>query len=153
MKLTNRLQRLMLEIIQKERDGEEVADRFLLKNLTLMMTEIDKDNVYIPVFEVKFLQESHTYYAKESQRYFDSSTAPAYLNKVKIRLKEESERAERCLDPDTKGKIEKVVREEMIEKYKELVIKKENSGVLVMLKDERHEGKKKNMNLIEIIRT
>jgi cullin 3 len=98
--------------------------------------------VYIPVFENDFLKESHLFYAKEAQLFFDSSTAPQYLSKVKQRLKEEVERAEKCLDIDSNEKIQNVLKEEMIERYKELVIKKENTGVLNMLKDDRTEGKK-----------
>jgi cullin 3 len=135
IKLTERVQRLMLSIIKLERDGILVADKFLLRNLTQMMVEIDKERVYIPVFERMFLIESHIYYQREAQEIFEASTAVVYLQKVQERLKEETERAERCLDPDTKPKIEAVVKEEMIEKYKELVVKKEGSGVLVMLQN------------------
>jgi len=135
IKLTERVQRLMLDIIKRERDGTEVADKFLLRNLTQMMVEIEKEKVYIPHFEQKFLMESHIYYQKEAQVNFEASTAVVYLQKVQQRLKEETERADRCLDPDTKAKIEDVVKAEMIEKYKELVVKKEGSGVLVMLEN------------------
>jgi hypothetical protein len=33
----------MLRIIQRERDGEELGNRFLLKNLSQMMSEVDKE--------------------------------------------------------------------------------------------------------------
>lgn len=135
IKLTERVQRLMLNIIKLERDGTQVADKFLLRNLTQMMVEIEKEKVYIPVFEQKFLQDSHAYYQKEAGDIFENSTAVVYLQRVQQRLKEETERAERCLDPDTKAKIEDVVKAEMIERYKELVVKKDGSGVLVMLQN------------------
>lgn len=127
----------MLNLIKKERDGEEFINRQEIRELSHMMAEIDRETVYIPIFEKEFLNESRIYYSKEAQEFFYQSTAPQYLNKVKTRLKEEIERAEKCLDPGTNQKIQLVLKEEMIEKYKELVIKKENSGVLSMLKDER----------------
>jgi cullin 3 len=139
IKLTDRVQRLMLFIIQRERDGGEKADKFLLRNLTQMMVEIEKEKVYIPVFETKFLSESHLYYKKEAQRIFDSSTAPIYLRSIQQRLKEETDRAERCFDPDTKAKIEKVVKDEMIEAYKDTVVNKEGSGVLVMMQNKEED--------------
>ncbi|KAL0477261.1 cullin C [Acrasis kona] len=139
IKLTDRVQRLMLFIIQRERDGGEKADKFLLRNLTQMMVEIEKEKVYIPVFETKFLSESHVYYKKEAQRIFDSSTAPVYLRTIQQRLKEETDRAERCFDPDTRAKIEKVVKDEMIEAYKDTVVSKEGSGVLVMLQNKEED--------------
>lgn len=135
IKLTERVQRLMLDIIKRERDGTEMSDKFLLRNLTQMMVEIDKEEVYVKVFEKKYLEESHAYYAKESLEIFESNTAVLYLQKVQHRLREEVERAERCLDPDTRVKIEQVIKDEMIDKYKELVVKKEGSGVLVMLEN------------------
>ncbi|KAG2389472.1 hypothetical protein C9374_014032 [Naegleria lovaniensis] len=137
IKLTDRVQRIMLTIIKKERDNVEIADKFLLRSLTQMMVEIDKEKVYIPVFETKFLEESHHYYKIEAQQFFDNCTAVDYLKRIQVRLKEETERAERCLDGDTKNKIENVIKEEFIEKYKESVVKKEGSGVLVMLKDKK----------------
>jgi len=139
IKLTDRVQRIMLSIIRKERDNQEVADKFLLRNLTQMMVEIDKEKVYVPVFENKFLEESHHYYKVESQQFFDNSTAVDYLKRIQQRLKEETDRSDRCLDTDTKNKIESVVKLEMIEKYKELVVKKEGSGVLMMLKDKKEQ--------------
>lgn len=151
IKLTKRLQRLMNRMIMRERDGEEVADKFMLKNLTQMMVEVDKEKVYTGVFESQFLKESHEYYNKEAQIYFESSTAVVYLNRVQTRLKEELERATRCLDPDTKPKIENVIKEEMIEKYKELVVKKEGSGVLIMLQNQRKEELKLVFEVLSIV--
>lgn len=135
IKLTERVQRLMLDIIKRERDGVEVADKFLLHNLTQMMVEIEKEEVYVKVFEAEFLEESRKFYEREAQVVFESSTALLYLQKVQIRLNEELERADRCLDPDTRVKIEGVIKETMIRKYQETVVKKEGSGVLVMLED------------------
>jgi cullin 3 len=133
----NRIQRLMLEIILKERNGEMNMDRFLLKNLSQMLVEIEKEKVYIGIFENKFLQETHTYYKNEAQEYFDASTAPIFLEKVRIRLKEEVQRAEKCLDYDTNQKVQDVVKEELIDNYKELLINKTNSGLLTMLKNDK----------------
>jgi len=84
IKLTKRLQRLMIKMITKERDGEEVADKFLLKNLTQMMVEVDKEKVYTQVFEVQFLSDSRDYFNREAQKYFETSTAVDYLNRVCI---------------------------------------------------------------------
>lgn len=138
-KLAKRVQRLINKIITRERDGEAVADKFMLKNLTQMMVEVDKEKVYTAIFESEFIKESKEYYNKEAQRFFESSTAVGYLNRVKQRLGEELERANRCLDPDTKPKIEQVIKDEMIERYKELVVKKEGSGVVIMLENKREE--------------
>ncbi|KAL9641994.1 hypothetical protein ABK040_004050 [Willaertia magna] len=128
-----RIQRLIMDIIQKDRCGEVVADRFLLRNLTQMMIEISKKEIYETHFEKRFLDESRQFYTKESNEYFESSTATDYLKKVTQRLKEERDRVDRCLHEDTKAKIEDVVKIVMIDKFKHRIIEKDGSGCIVML--------------------
>ena len=128
-----RIQRLIMDIILKDRCGEVVADRFLMKSLTQMMIEISKKDIYETHFEKKLLDETRQFYTKESNEYFESSTATDYLKKVTLRLKEERERVDRCMDPDTKPKIEAVLKNVMIDKYKHRIIEKEGSGCIAML--------------------
>ncbi|KAF0973036.1 hypothetical protein FDP41_008700 [Naegleria fowleri] len=128
-----RIQRLIMDIIYKDRCGEVVADRFLMKSLTQMMIEISKKDIYETHFEKKFLDESRQFYTKEANDYFESSTATDYLKKVTQRLKEERDRVDRCMDPDTKPKIETVLKNVMIDKFKHRIIEKEGSGCIVML--------------------
>ena len=71
----------------------------------------------------------------KAAEYFSKSTAVEYLLRVKQRLNEESERARLWLAPETKSEIENVVKEEMIEKYKEQVVRKTGSGVDVLLRN------------------
>ena len=71
------------------------------------MAEIDRETVYNPIFENAFLKESRLFYANEAQKFFDTSTAPQYLQKVKARLKEETDRSEKCFDIETHAKIQK----------------------------------------------
>jgi len=134
-----RIQRLIMEMIRKERDGEEVADKFLLKELMGMMIEISKKDIYQAHFERVFLLESRQYFENEARRVFESTTAVDYLKKVEARLNEERERAKRCLDVDTVAKIENEVKTTMIEKYKESIIEKEGTGCMVMLQEWRVE--------------
>lgn len=136
----DRIQRLILDIIRKDRDGEVVADRFLLKNLCTMMIEISKKDIYITCFEDKFLEESTAYFKREAAQFFEKSTATDYLQRVMERLKEERERASRCLDADTKVKIEDVIKNTMIDAYKQRIIDKEGSGCIIMLQDWRLDG-------------
>jgi cullin 3 len=132
-----RIQRLIMEIIRKDRDGEVVADRFLLKSLSQMMLEISKKDIYQPHFESRFLLESREYFTREASMFFERSTATDYLQKVMERLKEERERAARCLDEETKSKIEGVIKLVMIDNYKQVIIEKEGSGCIVMLREWR----------------
>eukprot|EP00668_Euglena_longa_P028826 GGOE01036153.1.p1 GENE.GGOE01036153.1~~GGOE01036153.1.p1 ORF type:complete len:746 (-),score=233.76 GGOE01036153.1:273-2510(-) len=136
-KVSERVRTLTLEIIHQERNGEMAPQRMLLKTLTKMMTEVGKKEVYEPCLEEHFLKDSVEYYRTEASTYFASSTAPQYVRKVFKRLEEEADRVERCLDAETKAKVQNVIKVEMIEKYKLQLIEKENSGCLSMLQDWR----------------
>eukprot|EP00761_Pharyngomonas_kirbyi_P012841 gb/GECH01012868.1/.p1 GENE.gb/GECH01012868.1/~~gb/GECH01012868.1/.p1 ORF type:complete len:748 (+),score=100.20 gb/GECH01012868.1/:1-2244(+) len=135
--ILNRTMSLMLDIVRREREGEIPPDRFLLKKLTDMMLEISRvrPELYNSHFEREFLEQSQRFYRQEAAAFFSKSTAPDYLNKVKQRLQEEKDRAQRSLARETLSKLQDVVKKSMIEEYKELVIDKENSGVLCMLQD------------------
>lgn len=132
-----RIQLLMLDIIRKHRDGEDMVDKFLLKDLCFMMLEISKKDVYQPHFEHMFLLESRKHYNKEAALIFEAFSAPDYLRRVVNRLVEERERAIMCMDPETLSKIEDVVKATMIEQYKQRVVEKEGSGCAVMLSEWR----------------
>lgn len=127
-----RMQRLILELVRKERDGEATLDRFLVKSLTMMMTEIGKRDVYDNCFEKIYEIESIEYYKAEARDLFDRSTVPDYLRKVQDRLREERERADRCFDESTKVKIESAIKTHMILSYVDGIINKESTGVLSM---------------------
>jgi len=132
-----RIQRLMMLMIYQDREGEIVLDRFLLKNLCQMMLEISKQDVYLPFFEVKFLQESSEYFKKEASTVFERSTVTDYLKKVQSRLRLETDRAYYCMDVDTKTKIENLVKRYMIEEFKNQLIEKDGSGCFSLLQNWR----------------
>jgi|Transcript_52290 cullin 3 len=134
-KVSERVRSLTLGIIEQERNGETAPQRMLLKNLTKMMIEVSKREVYEPCLEEHFLKHSTDHYRREAGQFFASSTTPDYIRKVFKRLSEESDRVERCLDEATKPKVEMVIKTEMIAAYKQGIIEKENSGCLRMLLD------------------
>jgi cullin 3 len=146
-----RIQRLLMDIIQKDRDGENIADRFLLKNLCQMMIEISKKDIYLPFFEQKFLIDSREYFTKEASLFFEKSTATDYLERVLLRLKQEKERANRCLDSGTKPKIVDVLKMTMIEAYKNRIIEKDGSGCIVMLNDWRVSDLRKVFDVLSLV--
>lgn len=131
--ILERMQRLMMELVRKERDGEATLDRFLMKSLTLMMSEIGKREVYDPCFEKIYERESVEYFKAEARDFFEKSTVPDYLRKVQERLREERERSDRCFEESTKIKIESIIKTHMIVNYVDGIINKESTGVLSML--------------------
>jgi len=138
---SKKIQKLMMQVIENERNGEGISDRKLVIGLTSMLLELDKtvddkqNTAYISIFEDEFLKQSRIYFAKEAQTFFDSTTATIYLERVRNRLKEEQERTSACSSLGTPGKIQQVILDEFVEKYKEALVKKQGSGVLVMLQN------------------
>jgi len=130
-----RIQRLLMGIIHKDRNGEDIADGFLLKDIIQMMLQISKTEVYEPHFEQEYLKRSREFFVAEAQEYFENSTATDYLKRVKERLRSERERASRCMDPSTRIKIENLIKKCMIEEYQFLIIEKPGSGCRVMLEN------------------
>lgn len=153
----SKIQRLMMEVIEKERNGEGVGDRSLIIGLTQMLLELDKTvddkerKAYTGIFENEFLKQSRNYFAKEAQTFFDSATATQYLERVRNRLREEQERTSACSDGGTPAKIQKVILEEFVEKYKEALVKKQGSGVLVMLQNNNLEDLKLVYEVLSLV--
>jgi len=123
----------MMEIIQKkERDGDTTAEKSIVTDLIKMFVEIDKitggDNkenkIFTSVYEEEYIVQSRNYFAKEAQQYFDSTSAVQYLERIRTRLREENIRNKDCAEYDTPSKIQKVILSEMVEKYKESLVKK-----------------------------
>jgi cullin 3 len=129
----------MMEVIQKERDGEGIVDRSLVVGLTQMLIELDgavedkEKKAYTSIFEDEFLAQSRSYFRKEASSYFEIATATQYLERVRNRLREEEERTSASTGVGTPAKIQRVILEEFVERYKEALVKKNGSGVLVML--------------------
>ena len=89
-KIKERLLQMLLDLIQRERQGEMI-ERGLLKTVTSMLVELGRD-VYQRDFEANFLQASSTFYHAESQEYISQNSAADYMKKAEQRLQEEVHR-------------------------------------------------------------
>eukprot|EP01101_Sappina_pedata_P006463 TRINITY_DN3204_c0_g1_i1.p1 TRINITY_DN3204_c0_g1~~TRINITY_DN3204_c0_g1_i1.p1 ORF type:complete len:755 (-),score=227.71 TRINITY_DN3204_c0_g1_i1:56-2320(-) len=137
-KIKERLLKLVLDMIHKERTGE-VINRSLLKNITQMLVELGVNSraVYEEDFERPFLESSTKFYRMESQEFLASNACNDYLIKVEMRLKEESSRVSHYLDPSTEQKIRECVERELISSHIKHLIEMEGSGLVVMLRDDK----------------
>ena len=86
-RIKDRLQIMLLDLIQRERTGEMI-ERGLLKSITSMLVELGRD-VYTKDFESPFLAASATFYQAESQEYIAQNSAADYMKKADQRLQEE----------------------------------------------------------------
>jgi cullin 3 len=114
-KIKDRLLKVLLANIQRERSGEVIA-RSLMKNVTQMLVDLGIGNraVYEEDFERQFLEASSLFYRVESQNFIAENSCSDYMKKVEQRIKEEMERVQHYLDAATEAKIKEVVERELI---------------------------------------
>lgn len=135
-RLRERLLQTLLELIYKERTGEDV-DRSLLRSITQMLTDLGQ-NVYVEDFEKHFLAASADFYRAEAQQYIATSDCPDYLRKAEGRLDEELARVKHYLDAGTELKISGVVQDEMIKNQMKTLTEMPNSGLVPMLENDKY---------------
>ncbi|XP_076891601.1 cullin-3A-like [Bidens hawaiensis] len=135
--IQTRLRNTLLEIVQKERDGE-VVDRGLMRSIVQMLMDLGP-SVYQQVFEKPFLDTSANFYRGESQQFIECCDCGDYLIKAEKRLNEEIERVSHYLDGESDGKITNVVEKEMIESQMARLVHMENSGLVSMIVDDKYD--------------
>ncbi|GKV08716.1 hypothetical protein SLEP1_g20312 [Rubroshorea leprosula] len=136
-KIQTRLQDTLLELIQRERDGE-VINRELMRNITKMLMDLGS-SVYQNDFEKQFLESSAHFYRLESQKFIQSCDCMEYLKEAERYLNEEKERVSHYLDAKTEVKITNVVEKELIESHMVRLVHMENSGLVNMIVDDKYE--------------
>lgn len=136
--IRDQLRNTLLQQVSDERQGN-IIEAHWIKNICQMLVQlgVDKRTVYEEIFEAPFLEQSAEFYRSESQRYLNENSASTYIRQVEQRINEESNRAQRYLDPGTEQKIVHVVEEELITKHMTSIVDMENSGVVCMLREQR----------------
>ncbi|KAL0491262.1 cullin [Acrasis kona] len=142
----DRTRRQVLQLIQKERDGETV-DKMLIKGSVNMLNKL---SCYEQELEGPFLTSSSNYYANLSQSLVDASSVPEYLRIVKTKLKEEAFRVQYYLLDPTKQKIEQIISEEMITNHLGTIMDSTSSGFGIMLRDDKISDLKTQYNIFAI---
>jgi len=143
--IRTRLSNTLLELVCKERAGEDVNIE-LIKNITKMLMDLGS-SIYEQEFETPFLQVSAEFYKAESQKFFECCDCGDYLKKVESCLNEETDRVCHYFDPSTEMKIINVVEKEMIENNMLTLIHMENSGLVNMLCGDKYEDLGRMYNL------
>ncbi|CAE6458207.1 unnamed protein product [Rhizoctonia solani] len=111
-KKDRRLVIALLEMIEKERDGEnidaglvkKVIDSFVTLGLNVKDQNKAQLDVYQREFQTPFIEATEKYYARESAIFFQrhTSSIPEYLKKTEERLREEEARVVRYLHFSTR---------------------------------------------------
>ena len=135
-----RLQSLILSNIARERAGEQI-DFVLIKNILFMLVAlgVHQRTVYQQDFERSFLMSSQTFYHEESLKYLTENTCRAYMKKAEDRLSEEQHRVSRYLHESTGPKLIRIVEGELIHRHARALVGMENSGCIVMFRNNKTE--------------
>ncbi|XP_067950134.1 cullin-3-like [Watersipora subatra] len=137
--IKEKLTATLLDMVAKERRGE-LVDRGAVKNVCqmLMALGIESRDVYESEFEQPFLSQSAEFYRAESQQFLSENDASTYIRKVESRIEEEAERARHYLDKSTEVPIVAVLEKELISRHMKAIVEMENSGVIHMLRHNKH---------------
>lgn len=137
MGIRPKLTRLTIDIIQRDRLGENV-NRMLLRDVVNMLAEV---GCYKHVLEDEFLRVSRIYYHHLAVELTSSLSVGDYLKKVEENLLAEGNRIEYYLVESTRLLIEEILRKELLESQISFILDSE-SGFKSMLRDEKHSDAK-----------
>eukprot|EP00040_Diaphanoeca_grandis_P013453 m.68000 g.68000 ORF g.68000 m.68000 type:complete len:738 (-) comp23901_c0_seq1:284-2497(-) len=138
--LRPRIEREMLDIVQRFRESETI-DRQLLKKVTDMLVELgvceESHAVYVQVFEAPFLITTGQYYGDMSQKLLKLGDAATYLRQVQQIIDNEISLVGHCLDKTTFAKLNALLHEKLIGDHMDEII--DSHTIRQMLDEERIE--------------
>ncbi|GKB31515.1 cullin-3A-like protein [Tanacetum coccineum] len=146
IKIQTRLKDTLAEIVQKERGGEVISSRGVMRNIVRMLTDLGH-SAYEEAFENPFLAVSADFYRAESQLLIESCDCGEYLKKAEKLLNEEIKRVSHYLGARSKVKITNVMEKVVIESHMTRLVNMENSGLVAMLLDDKYDDLGRMYNL------
>uniref|UniRef100_A0A915JAA7 Cullin N-terminal domain-containing protein n=1 Tax=Romanomermis culicivorax TaxID=13658 RepID=A0A915JAA7_ROMCU len=119
--LEEKLVKLLLDGIKKDRDGLNVQNN-VIKSVLTSFVEVEKRlkenmELYQKLFEEKFLEKTSEHYSREAASLLESLTCSEYMQRVLSRIREEDLRSRRFLDPSSYDKVIKVCQTVMVESH------------------------------------
>jgi len=130
----------ILELIDKERDGEQI-DRALVKNALGIFVEMGMGGMetYETDFETFLLTNTASHYARKASVWIEENSCPEYLIKAEECLGKEKERVGFYLHASSETKLLKEVERETLSEYETRLLEKEHSGAAALLRDDKTE--------------
>lgn len=136
---------VMLDQIDMEREGD-VIDRNLIRSCSRMLSclyetedENENEKLYLTVFEPRFLANSESFYARESERLLRESDASAWLRHTQRRLNEEVDRCGTTIELETLRKVSQVIEKQLISARLSDFLALEGSGLKWMIDNDKEE--------------
>ncbi|DBA04843.1 TPA: hypothetical protein N0F65_004480 [Lagenidium giganteum] len=137
-KMKARVKDAMIELIEKERNGE-IIDTTLLRTCVEVFEVMGMKtlDVYINHFETELINTSAVYYERKSAAWLSEDSTPVYLQKVEEALQSERSRVARYLHKSTESKLIHRLELVLLQAVEKELIERENSGVIALLKNDK----------------
>ncbi|EGB04208.1 hypothetical protein AURANDRAFT_55274 [Aureococcus anophagefferens] len=159
----------LINAIDKERDGADIDPQLLrscvevfpvmglcskctdLKTVQSVLNTQPDLTVYEADFETLLLERTSDYYARKSIDWLGAKSTPSYLRKAEAALDSERERVSRYLHMSSQQKLLGTCERELLQKHKEVLIEREQSGLIALLAEDRAEDLKRMFDLFRRI--
>lgn len=137
--ILKRIKNLLLNIIDRDRKNEEIANGFLLRDIIEMFLSFQSKTIYEQYFEIDFLKTSEEYFKIQAEKYLENLTITEYIKKVSHLMKSESDR---YLNTTIQKKINDSIVANMVVSCINTILEKQNSGIRSLLNNWRFEDLK-----------
>ncbi|EIW58230.1 Cullin repeat-containing protein [Trametes versicolor FP-101664 SS1] len=124
-----KLSSAILQVIERERNGETI-DQDLLKKVVDSFVSLGLDesdigkisyDVYHEHLEAPFLDATERYYRHESEKFLAENSAADYRKKAEGWLREEQDRVERYMNPNTRAALVRKCKDVLFGEHAELI--------------------------------
>jgi len=139
IKLKPRLVEGILQLVNKERNGEQV-DKTLLSSMVnsyirLGVIEDSPVHFYKTEFQDPFIQRTKEFYMKESDAFLAQNSVSEYMKRSELRITQEQTNAQQYLHPSTEPDLKRAIEEVLIERHNDAL----QNEFQAMLGDDRDE--------------
>ncbi|ODV94131.1 hypothetical protein PACTADRAFT_70591 [Pachysolen tannophilus NRRL Y-2460] len=130
----DRIIRIVINEVNKNRDTGEIIDKFLIKSIIYMLETLpgekdDGENYYVKYFEPVFLDASLEFYNKISNEIIAFQNGLVYINKIDQLIKDEEQRNILYLPQTTFPKLVDLMNNVLIDKNLNIILRFENEGL------------------------
>eukprot|EP01129_Flabellula_baltica_P017347 TRINITY_DN9591_c0_g1_i1.p1 TRINITY_DN9591_c0_g1~~TRINITY_DN9591_c0_g1_i1.p1 ORF type:complete len:765 (-),score=156.91 TRINITY_DN9591_c0_g1_i1:19-2313(-) len=140
-KIKDRLMRSLLDMINRNRNGDREVDLFLIKNVLLSYVKIgvieeDPVNFYKAEFEEEFVKTTGEFYKQESDEFIANNSVADYMAKAQSRLEHEENFAKQYLISCTFNPVVNICQESLIQSHMQSL----QSEFFSMLDEDQYEN-------------
>lgn len=154
--------RALIELINRERNGEGGVDRSLIKRVVEIYVAVGGGDVtknetlldcYLDDFQRPLIEASTAYYREKAASWIETENVPSYLQKCEEVLVAEANRVAAFLIQVTESPLLRAVENTLLVAQQARLLENETSGLRVMLRDDRREDLARLFRLYERVQS